>query len=630
MLQKMRDNSKGAVAGLLIGFLVIIFALSGAEALFSSRNGPKPVVTVNSEDVSELQLERAIEQQKQQMRDRFGASVPEDFLTNDNLRQPAMETLIQRTLLNQAVARSKMQVSEARLNEVILSAQTFSGPDGKFDPQYYQQALRMMGHTPGSYKRELEQNIAVNQLVNAITASNFATPEEVDYLLALSGQTRDFNYAVLSLEQVNEQVSISENEIQAYYDGNSQQFAQPETVEVELIELSVRALMEQESVADDELQAEYQQYLNAFEAAAVRRAAHILLEPGNEEAINKVEAAIDADEDFAALAAEYSQDFGSRDSGGDLGSTTGDTFPAAFERALAELSVGEVAGPVTTDSGVHFIKLLDEQGGEPETFDEQREALTRQIKRTRAESRFVALLRDLEELSYNAESLEEVGETLELPVQQVGPFSRNGGPGVTAFSSVLDAAFSDEVLLRGNASEVIELAPDRVVVLKKTAHEPSYIKPLAEVTAEVEQIVREQKVNALLAEQGDELAAQLRAGTNFEQLAEEASLSLVAVEEVARSNTEQPRNVLSVAFDMPKPAGNSSVVEGRLSGGDYVLVELLAVNTPAPADNTEQRAAIVQSLASLQGNAEVEAYLKHLRATAKIEEHLKAPQAQDQ
>ena len=68
MLQKMRDNSKGAVAGLLIGFLVIIFALSGAEALFSSRSGPKPVVTVNSEDVSELQLERAIEQQKQQMK----------------------------------------------------------------------------------------------------------------------------------------------------------------------------------------------------------------------------------------------------------------------------------------------------------------------------------------------------------------------------------------------------------------------------------------------------------------------------------------------------------------------------------------------------------------------------------
>src|SRR5690606_23322484 len=127
-------------------------------------------------------------------------SVPDDFLTDDNLRRPAMDALIQRTLLNQVVADSGMRVSDARLNEMIMTTQSFAGPDGKFSPEYYQQALRMMGYTPGSYKRELEQNIAVNQLVNAIAASNFATPEEVDYLLALSGQTRDFKYALLSLE----------------------------------------------------------------------------------------------------------------------------------------------------------------------------------------------------------------------------------------------------------------------------------------------------------------------------------------------------------------------------------------------------------------------------------------------
>ena len=41
--------------------------------------------------------------------------------------------------------------------------------------------------------------------------------------------------------------------------------------------------------------------------------------------------------------------------------TTGETFPAAFEAALAELEIGQVSAPVETDAGTHFIKLLDRQ-----------------------------------------------------------------------------------------------------------------------------------------------------------------------------------------------------------------------------------------------------------------------------
>ena len=64
---------------------------------------------------------------------------------------------------------------------------------------------------------------------------------------------------------------------------------------------------------------------------------------------------------FEALAKEYSEDVGSADFGGDLGYTSGDTFPESFETALAALQTGEVSAPVETDSGTHLIKLLDIQ-----------------------------------------------------------------------------------------------------------------------------------------------------------------------------------------------------------------------------------------------------------------------------
>src|SRR5690606_4769709 len=176
-------------------------------------------------------------------------------------------------------------------------------------------------------KRELERDMTVNQLLTGLSSSNFATPEEVAYLLALTGQTRDFNYAQLDISAVEGEVSLSDEEIAAYYEANPQAFAEPAKVAVELIELSVDKLIDAESVSDSELREEYQRYVDAFEASIVRRAAHILLDPTETDKIAEVEAALAEGQDFATLAETYSEDLGSSDNGGDLGVTTGDAFP---------------------------------------------------------------------------------------------------------------------------------------------------------------------------------------------------------------------------------------------------------------------------------------------------------------
>ena len=620
MLQKMRDNSKGTVAALLIGFLVIIFALSGSEALFSNRGNADTVMTINGEDITELELARAIEQQRQQYRDRFGDAVPEDMLSDENLREPALDTLVRRTLINQVAANNDMHIAEARLNSNIVSSQAFTDAEGNFDPAIYQQRLRMLGYTPGSYKREMERDMTVRQLISGLSNTNFATPEEVSYLLALTGQTRDFNYALLSMDTVMDEVEVTPAAIEEYYQASPQAFAEPEQVTVELIELSVRKLQTAEEVSESELREEYQRYVDAFESSEARRAAHILLDPEDEQTIAEVQAALNAGEDFAALAEAHSQDPGSSHVGGELGVSTGDAFPEAFEAALRTLEEGEVSGPVTTDAGVHFIKLLEVQGVEPESFEERREALARQIKRARAESRFVELLDQLEDLSYNAESLANVAETLGLEVIESEPFSREGGSGLTAFSSVIDAAFSEEVLEYNNASPVIELAPDRVVVLKKLAFDESYIKPLEEVSAEIEAVLREQQARQLLTERGEALLAQLREGKALPSLAEEASLEVVNLTEVSRDSMEHPRSVLELAFSMPKPSADAASVDGTFAADDYVLVELTDVQVPSPDERPEQRQAIAQSLANMQASAELGAYIDWLEESAEIEE----------
>ncbi len=82
MLQTMRDNAQGIVAKVIVGFIIIVFALWGVESIVTLGGGDDAPVTVGDYDVSELEITRQVEQQKANMRRQFGDQF-DDSLFND-------------------------------------------------------------------------------------------------------------------------------------------------------------------------------------------------------------------------------------------------------------------------------------------------------------------------------------------------------------------------------------------------------------------------------------------------------------------------------------------------------------------------------------------------------------------
>ena len=79
------------------------------------------------------------------------------------------------------------------------------------------------------------------------------------------------------------------------------------------------------------------------------------------------------------MVSEYSEDFGSVSVGGDLGYTSGDTFPETFEEVVLSLEINEVSAPTKTDSGTHFIKLTDVQTNEY-VYEDERDRILRILR----------------------------------------------------------------------------------------------------------------------------------------------------------------------------------------------------------------------------------------------------------
>jgi parvulin-like peptidyl-prolyl isomerase len=81
-----------------------------------------------------------------------------------------------------------------------------------------------------------------------------------------------------------------------------------------------------------------------------------------EQRIEEIRDRIEAGDDFARLAKEYSEDPMSAPMGGDLGYLEEGEFDQQFGDAVAALDEGEVSDIVQTIYGYHIIQLLDRRG----------------------------------------------------------------------------------------------------------------------------------------------------------------------------------------------------------------------------------------------------------------------------
>lgn len=624
MLQSFRDNLKGTVAKGVIALMIVPFALFGVDSLFLSDGRGTDVAVVEGVAISENELAQAIYLRKQQLLSRFGDNAPAEFLSDERLRSPVLEELIRRRLSMRLGQDGGMAASSLELDRMILSAEQFH-VDGKFNAQRYTQTLRALGFTPSTYKILLGEELVLNQVATGFTSTGFTTEAELTRAAVLQAQTRDFYYLTIAKEVVVEATTISEEAVAEYYEANQVQFMAPQQLAIEYIEVSPELLSADVFVSDEDVRAQYEQNRANFEAKAERQAAHILFEPKDDGShVAAAEAAVArlaAGEDYAAVAGEVSDDTLSAEQGGDLGFTAGDIFPEAFEAALAGLEVGAVSAPVETDAGLHIIKLLALQNAEAPSFEEERQSIRQTLIAATAEEQFVEMLDSVGDLTYNADTLAEAADTLGLPLHKSALFSRQGDEGITANPQVLAVAFSDEVLVEGNTSDIIELADNLIVVLRVIDNKPSHVKSLDNVSENIAANLKSEAIRESLQSQAEILQLALEQGADFEALAKENSFDWQVSFDTARNDFKVDRTLLNYAFDMAKPQGEVASIGGVfLNNGDYALVSVNKVQGGNPKAMTEaQRQQISQGLSRSSGEMEYAVLEAHIKNNADIE-----------
>ncbi|MFC1602655.1 SurA N-terminal domain-containing protein [Pseudomonadota bacterium] len=628
MLQSIRDKAQGWFAWAIVILISVPFALWGIQEYLGV--GAEPVMaSVNDRDIKEREFENTYQRFRASLRQQLGDAYRADLFEESRLRDDVLQSMVRDELISQAADRMGLRISDVQVRSAIAGISAFQ-TNGQFDTAAYERVLRQQNYSTQEFQEQIRQALLIEQVTAALTSSELITQSELNEIKRLQDQKREISYLLLSSKDFVASGEANSEEIEAYYAANQNQFMLPERVRIDYLELQMSQLSEQVAPTEEELRQLFEDRQAEYVTQEQRRASHILIaidEEGEEAESAARNKALEAlkrlqnGEEFATLAKELSQDPGSAELGGDLGFVEPGMMDISFDKALFELAKGEISEPVRTDFGFHLIKITEVRAGSKKSFEDVKDALQAAYASTEAEGRFYKYSERLVDLAFeHPDSLEPVAEALGFGVVTSDWVSRTDANTIHGGNRAINAAFSEDVLIEGNNSELIEITPDHVMVLRVHDHEQAVVRPLDEVRDEIASILKQQKAGTLAEEKGKSLLPRLRQGEGMEQLAKELSVKTEEVRVVARGDNKLSTVILRHLFSMPRPESDATVFDGvSMPNGDFAVIALHKVEDGS-LDGVGEKAvqALKASQLKAKGRDNFEFAVQLLKESAKV------------
>lgn len=426
MLGYMRKNANSSVVWFIIGAIALVFVFWGVGG---SQSGHK-AMTVNGEDVT-----RDYEKMHYNMnRSRAGQIEPgqESAFKMAVASEVIGQTLMRQFGQNLGLAPSNKAVAAAIAAEPMFQA------DGRFDNARYAEILAAMRIDKPSYEDERRKDMIMSGVTDLIIGlSRVQRPEMMEKFRFQEDQV-SVEYAFFPSEGLVGKLSPTEEQLSDYYLRNQEKWRFKDSMNIEYVELKPADFLNKAEVSEQDLQEVYKDSGDRFREEESAEVSHILfrfpsMNPSAEEkqaTLEKAAAAYAraANEDFAALAREISEDPTSAAEGGALGQIGRGLYFESFEKAVFETPVNEVSEPVESSIGYHLIKVSSRQAAGLKPFEEVRDILATERQAFKAREAAVATLEDLLVRTETNPKLAEAAKTMSLESKTTDMFTEDNPP----------------------------------------------------------------------------------------------------------------------------------------------------------------------------------------------------------
>ena len=613
-------RSRAKAVRYLLGGLLMLVAISMVVTLIpgfgtngSSRD--QIVAEIGKEVISlrEVQLEV-------QRAQRNKAFQPE-------MAQVYVPQIVDRMITDRAFAyeagRQGFQVTEADLALAIRASIPQLYQDGNFvGKEVYAGFLAQQNLSIPEFEAAIRRQLLAMKLQGLAVEGVIVTSAEIEQEFRRRNDKVKLEYIALTAAKYRSQVSVSPEEIRAYFEKNRSAYQSPEKRGFAMLVIDEAKVGQKMTVPEGELRRMYEARKEEFRIPERVKVRHILLKTTGKpaEEIPKLQARaeellkqIKAGADLGELARKNSEDTGSASKGGDLGWIVRGQTVKAFEETAFSQKPKQISNVVKTEYGFHILQVLEKEDARLKPFEEVKDQLAQERKRQAVFETMQRLADQAhDELAKTPLEAEQIGRRLDIQYVKVGKIGYSDPiPEIGASKEVMEAVGS---LQKGQVTPVIQAQGNKLVVAVLTDIFPAAPSELAEVEKEIKDQLLSEKASQLLQQRAREAFDKAKSlNGDLKKVAQAMGLEVKTTQDFGADGAADgigPASTVSDAFTQPVGA-----VLGPVTAGEQQIVYKVASKTPPDLSKlAEQRSDLVSALKSRKANSRMELFEDSLRA----------------
>lgn len=599
-ISNIRKNLNSTGSTIIVGFIVFVLVATFGGFIGNNNLGDNVIFTVNGEDVyaGEYSLEA----------NRIASNFDElDGISEEDLDSFTRSSLIFKKLFSQKADEIGFGISEDKINDLIRQDRNFYSND-KFDVNIFRGLLSRLGMTTDDFRKLTESNYNASELINFLRSTSFVTNEEAKDFINTSKQKRDIRFKKISLKEVANDQIVTSDEILDFYNNYQSNFYTLKQININSIFITKDDFKNEITVSADEIFEEKTALFEQNQNLSQTRVSHIQLSfdeaTKNQQfdVAKTIIAELNNDEQtFEELVLTYSDDFGSKDNGGDLGFTDGSVFPEEFENELSNIELNGTSEIIDLGSSYHVLKVTERN-----EYSISEDDIIDRLVSIKAEEEMQNILNEIDENITNL-TIQEISDIYGISFKSEERLSITDL--LTSFGD-LDFVedFERNNIFLNEVYGPYEL-DQGYLIIEPIDLFPSKLKPIDEVTAEIERELKISTAKTLMPSIIESYLSDLEKQENLDRF--------ITYSEIDRETSLFPQDVTNKIFSIVNTNGNDSIAS-ILYLDDAYVIQLLGVDDFKGIITLEEIEETKNAISQAMGEIERDSFYRVLRDSAKI------------
>ena len=556
----MARGKSGITKYIVWGVLIASFVGFGAFGTVNFTGGAGSIGTVGDTTIETTDYARALQNEMRAVEAQTGQPVTLEQARQFGLTDQVLAQVVTNAALDEETRKLGISVGDERVAEELRNVQAFQGPDGNFDRSAYSYALQNAGLKEAEFEDSLRQESARSILQAAVLSGTTLPDTYVNTLLGWVGETRDFTWATLDRDALTTGLPVpTDEELQAWYDENIDQFTLPETKVITYAWLTPDMIVDTVEVDEQALRDAYEERHAEFNMPE-RRLVERLVFSSEDEAQAAADRIASGETDFEGVVAERGLAIIDTDMGDVTRASLGEAGDAVFGA-----EVGAVVGPEPSNLGPALFRVNGVLAEQVTPFEEAVPDLRDALVLDRARRVIEGMSQDLDDELAGGATLEELSQDTDMELGQI-EWSETSDTGIAGYEAFREAA---QAVQDGDYPAIDDLGDGGVFALRLDEQRDPAPAPFEDVRDEVAQLWDQDQATEALVAQAEELATAISGGSSFE----DSGLSPTQESGLTRNQPIEglPAAILEAVFTMaPGEAralpGNGAALVVRLDG----------------------------------------------------------------